>query len=447
MASTVPESQSPNDPGAETLANAFSDGSDTIKDLLQDEASIKIECRSCQTVYPSVAEFITHKRQGCQVSSLKPLASEQSPQATVTANTATLKWNLIRDLMHTLGRNKLACTMVQVALSGKEAFSVFELVVKKHFRCKAHHDDFKLSYMSPSLLEAYEDVPYLPTKDYIDVGDHGIQLMFARCVQRLIICADKNENSPNVHFTGDITELSLDGNAPLDFIPPGKSWVKVLRILGYPLETLDKIVYREYEFDRLKYLEVKMGLWHFCKLITMKPRFPFPETVVLDMGGYMVNDEEVLFRLKRVDAFRNVKNLRIQYRSEDLERGSRTFHDMFDHFPAILQWFPNVKMVKFDVSGVFLAWSRELEPSELLNFHEKLLSELKFPVPVEIFCVDYARYDQDHPEQVTPYVEKVKAAGFRDRDFTVEKQSENVKLVHCIWYDGIEFSPPRGDFF
>uniref|UniRef100_A0A7E4VFI4 C2H2-type domain-containing protein n=1 Tax=Panagrellus redivivus TaxID=6233 RepID=A0A7E4VFI4_PANRE len=62
--------------GAETIAKAFADGTDEVKDLLKNEAEIIIECRYCRNLYRSIPNFLSHKRQYCRTVCRNALASD-----------------------------------------------------------------------------------------------------------------------------------------------------------------------------------------------------------------------------------------------------------------------------------------------------------------------------------------------------------------------------------
>uniref|UniRef100_A0A7E4VIB6 F-box domain-containing protein n=1 Tax=Panagrellus redivivus TaxID=6233 RepID=A0A7E4VIB6_PANRE len=342
--------------------------------------------------------------------------------------------HLIREIMHAIQLHGNGNAMGSLALSSKEAFSVFKYVIGHDVVGDLVNKNEALNNPNPLLRSTlsknngndsekaiYNKLPIMfNTKSFYNIA--------VRYIRKLHVTLNGTINLPKLSLEYDIAELTVEGYVNSDeqsLTPILDSWknLRVLKIKRVTNKFLDDVCFGVFRLNNLQNLELKVTRRQLENLLTTAPRFPFPEVVTLQYGF----GDNVPIDLATSLTFPEVKRLNFQCSSE-----SHLTFEIFKMLRNLVQCFPSLEAAKIAFNGKH-AYSIQGITNQLTQCHE-WCNNANFTVPVEInYC---AVVEFTHAASIQVVNEHLKSLGYTEsiqpHSWIIEKEYANVRLIHCL---------------
>uniref|UniRef100_A0A7E4UTZ3 F-box domain-containing protein n=1 Tax=Panagrellus redivivus TaxID=6233 RepID=A0A7E4UTZ3_PANRE len=333
-----------------------------------------------------------------------------------------LKNHLIRELMHDvrLKRNEdyfiNGDTMVLLALSGKEPFSVFKYVVGTHVIASSETETWSL------LTSGYQRRAPASIKFLFE----GSKRLAIRFVRDLIVDIPLSKDLP----FEKITNLTVNRYAnPLSSVRIPWADLEVLKMCNIPDAASDGFFkdFIKTPLPNLRKLELGLTLNGCMKLLTMTPPVSLPE----DVTFLLTVSEDALAAFGSPNTFPSVKRFVVtakNYAELTAERLVR--------LSTVISCFPSLETAKIAINYSHTPLPNDF--ANVVNFHE-WLRNTEFSTAVEINCEELVDISRAY-NLVSRICRKLKSIGYEEFDdediLVIKKEYGNVQLNHRINHCG-----------
>uniref|UniRef100_A0A7E4ZRJ2 F-box domain-containing protein n=1 Tax=Panagrellus redivivus TaxID=6233 RepID=A0A7E4ZRJ2_PANRE len=319
--------------------------------------------------------------------------------------------HLIHELMHTICFKKSGDAMVQLALSGKEPFSVFQYIIEN--RAHAYTDCGDIALLCSS--------PYTSPSVSLKYRTEGSKHLTVRFVQNLLV---DSPLSKDLHFE-KIIDLTIRRYAK-PFTSLLDSWtdLEVLKMCDITDAASDDFFddFVNTSLPNLRKLDIGLTLKGCIKLMALIPRIPLPEEVIFHISI----KSHALLNLGSLQTFSNVKRF-----VANIQVWTQMTSPLLHLLSSIINSFPSLETAK-----IAFTYTHDAFPNDFANvasFHEWLCNT-KFSAAIEISCEELV--DVTNIDNVIDVYNKLKSIGYEECGaafyLVTKKEYGNVKLVHRI---------------
>uniref|UniRef100_A0A7E4VF96 F-box domain-containing protein n=1 Tax=Panagrellus redivivus TaxID=6233 RepID=A0A7E4VF96_PANRE len=354
----------------------------------------------------------------------------------MTTNAPSVPNHLIREIMHAIQHRGNGDAMGCLAISSKEALSVFKYVIghdvigdlgsqteadrikNPRFRSTLakdtdNDDEIKMFRMSP-----------------IEFNMKALYTIATRNLRKLRVQLNRISDLPKLNLENNITELTVTGCIHHDepsLIPILDSWksLQSFKVEDLTNNSIDQVRSVVLQSKNLLRLDFEIESDQLENLLTTVPAFPFPEIVTLRCH---FDDDHVPISFAHAQTFPCVKQLHFQCNPEI----PPTF-EFFQMLRNIVQCFPSLNVAKLDFNSLHTFSHEQNGNNQITDWHE-WLNNAAFAVPVEINSCTGIKFT--HNDNIDPLYAYLKSVGFTDNGksyhLIMEKKFPNVKLIHRI---------------